>query len=416
LLIGAIPTFLAGTVYSANQLYAVRFFVGILGGSFVPCQVWTTGFFDKNIIGTANAITGGLGNSGGGVTYFVMPAVFEALMRRGLPATTAWRVSFVVPGILIVFVGTSLLLLCEDTPLGKWKDRAQAAENNLREHVTSGTVVAVPGAVTEKIQHSSAQSISDDNSDLVREEKKLDSTRGTFGDNEAQMGEQQMLDAARGEIVQKPTLKDSLRVVFSPQTVVLGMAYFCTFGAELAVNSVLGAFYKNKFPTNSLQTNGAFAAMFGLLNLVFRPLGGVVADLAYRYTGSVWSKKILLHIYCTLAGVILITLGLTNPTELYSVVLVIGIALGAIIAGANGLNFSVVPHVHPQANGIVSGITGAFGNFGGIMFAVVFRFTLNSKGMADTPHGMWIIGCIILGIQAVTCWVPPIPKGQIGGR
>jgi len=414
LLIGAIPTFLSGTIYSVNQLYATRFFIGILGGSFVPCQVWTTGFYDKNIIGTANAITGGLGNSGGGVTYFIMPAVYESLLRMGLIPHVAWRVTFVVPGILIVFVGTSLLLLCEDTPMGKWEDRNQAAENNLRQHVVTGNVVAIPGAVTEKIARSNSSD--DNNSDIVREEKKLDATRGTFDDHEAQMGEQQMLDTARGEIVQKPTWKESMKVILSLQTLCLGLAYFCTFGAELAVNSQLGTFYKNKFPTNSLQTNGAFAAMFGILNFVFRPLGGVVADLAYKATGSVWSKKILLHVYCALAGVILIVLGLTNPSNLYSVVLTIGLALGFVIAGANGLNFSVVPHVHPHANGIVSGITGAMGNFGGIIFAIVFRYTLTPANKPDTPHGMWIIGIIIIAIQAVTFWIPPIPKGQIGGR
>lgn len=66
LLAGAIPTFLAGTVNSASGLMALRFFIGILGGSFVPCQVWSTGFFDKNVVGTANSITGGFGNAGGG--------------------------------------------------------------------------------------------------------------------------------------------------------------------------------------------------------------------------------------------------------------------------------------------------------------------------------------------------------------
>lgn len=69
LLIGAIPTFLSGTAYNKGQLFALRFFIGILGGSFVPCQVWSTGFFDKNVVGTANAIAAGWGNAGGGVTY-----------------------------------------------------------------------------------------------------------------------------------------------------------------------------------------------------------------------------------------------------------------------------------------------------------------------------------------------------------
>lgn len=64
LILGAIPSGLAGTINSAGGLYTIRFFIGILGGTFVPCQAWTTAFFDKNIVGTANALVGGWGNLG----------------------------------------------------------------------------------------------------------------------------------------------------------------------------------------------------------------------------------------------------------------------------------------------------------------------------------------------------------------
>ncbi len=68
LIAGAIPSGLAGTISNANGLYIIRFFIGILGGTFVPCLAWTTSFFDKNIVGTANALVGGWGNMGGGAT------------------------------------------------------------------------------------------------------------------------------------------------------------------------------------------------------------------------------------------------------------------------------------------------------------------------------------------------------------
>jgi NNP family nitrate/nitrite transporter-like MFS transporter len=42
-----------------------------------------------------------------------------------------------------------------------------------------------------------------------------------------------------------------------------------------------------------------------------------------------------------------------------------------------GANFALVPHVHPHANGIVSGLVGASGNFGGVIFAIIFRFVLS---------------------------------------
>lgn len=117
---GAIPTALAGTVTNATGLLILRFFIGILGASFVPCQVWSTGFFDKSVVGTANALMAGLGNAGGGITYFVMPALFDSLVtQRGLTPHVAWRVSFIVPFILITATAVGMLLLCEDTPTGE---------------------------------------------------------------------------------------------------------------------------------------------------------------------------------------------------------------------------------------------------------------------------------------------------------
>ncbi|KAK4556523.1 hypothetical protein LTR86_006668 [Recurvomyces mirabilis] len=411
LLIGAIPTFLSGTAYSVNQLYALRFFIGILGGSFVPCQVWTTGFFDKNIVGTANSLTAGLGNAGGGITYFVMPAVYKALVKDGLSSHVAWRVSFVVPGILITAVAIALVVLCPDTPTGKWADRTQAAENNLRQHGVEGQVVDIPGHVTESHKHSDTGSESPVPSGIMEEEKKLGETRGVFGEHEAQLGEQQMLDTARGEVVQKPSFKEMSKVIFSPQTIVTGACYFCTFGAELSINSILGNYYGAKFKFLGLQGAGNWAAMFGLMNVICRPLGGVVSDIAYKTTGNVWSKKILLHIYSIIMGVVLIAIGVANPDKLYALVLPIGVALAFFLEGANGLNYSLVPHVHPHANGVVSGFTGACGNLGGIVFAIVFRYNYTNY-----HKSLWIIGVMAIAINLAVCWIKPIPKGQIGGR
>jgi MFS transporter, NNP family, nitrate/nitrite transporter len=63
------------------------------------------------------------------------------------------------------------------------------------------------------------------------------------------------------------------------------------------------------------------------------------------------------------------------------------------------------------ANGIVSGFTGATGNLGGIIFAIVFRY--HGKNYAES---FWIIGSIILALNVALCWIKPVPKGQVGGR
>jgi NNP family nitrate/nitrite transporter-like MFS transporter len=121
LLVGSIPIGLAPLIKDATGLYIIRLFIGILGGSFVPCQVWCTGWFDKNVVGTANALAGGWGNAGGGMTYFIMPAVYDSLVHSwGHTSGEAWRITFVVPLVCLIVCGLGLLLLCDDTPTGKW--------------------------------------------------------------------------------------------------------------------------------------------------------------------------------------------------------------------------------------------------------------------------------------------------------
>ncbi|KAL8736785.1 MAG: hypothetical protein Q9166_000151 [cf. Caloplaca sp. 2 TL-2023] len=408
LLAGSIPTALAGAVTNVNGLLALRFFVGILGGSFVPCQVWSTGFFDKNVVGTANALTGGLGNAGGGITYFLMPAVFDSLVQdRGLTPHVAWRVAFIVPFICIVVTAVAMLVCCPDTPTGKWSERHLAVQQNLATHGISGAVVDVPGELTDQATTGTGSPSGSDEKKLgfeAAEPKQV----GGFA-HEAQVGEQQMLDTARGEVVVKPSFREAIPVVLSAQTLVQAGTYFCSFGAELAINSILGSYYVKNFPYLKQRGSGNWAAMFGLLNAAFRPLGGVLSDLIYQRTG-VWGKKALIHGLAVVTGVFLIAIGTTDPHDQNNMFgLVAGMAV--FLEAGNGANFGLVPHVHPHANGIVSGCTGAAGNLGGIIFAIIFRY--NHK---DYARVIWIIGVMTIAINLSLSWIRPIPKGQIGGR
>ena len=61
LILGAIPSGLAGVAHNAQSFYVLRFFIGILGATFVPCQAWTSAFFDTSCVGTANALVAGWG-------------------------------------------------------------------------------------------------------------------------------------------------------------------------------------------------------------------------------------------------------------------------------------------------------------------------------------------------------------------
>ena len=90
--------------------------------------------------------------------------------------------------------------------------------------------------------------------------------------------------------------------------------------------------------------------MYGLLNAVFRPMGGVVSDLIYRSTGSLWGKKILTHSLAILMGVFMIIIGATNPHDKANMMgLMTGLAF--FQDAGNGAVFALLPHVHPTFNG-----------------------------------------------------------------
>ncbi len=344
LLAGAIPTALAGVATTRQGLMIIRFFIGILGASFVPCQVWTTAFFDKNVVGSANALTAGLGNAGGGITYFLMPAIFDSMVKDWhLSDRVAWRVTFIVPFICITATAFAIVFLCPDTPNGRWSDR-----RNLASHGTSGAMVDNTGDLTDhQITSPRYDTHSHPGSPEDAEFGKRDATHG----HEARLAQERKLEIALGEIVVNPSFGEAMGVVFSWQTLMHCASYFCSFGTELAINSILGAYYFQKFPTLGQTGSGRWAAMFGLVNIIFRPLGGIVADIIYK-RANVWGKKAWIHFLGIVTGVLLIVIGVVDSHD-KGVVFGLIVCMAFFLDAGNGANYALIPHVHPHANGTI---------------------------------------------------------------
>ena len=127
-------------------------------------------------------------------------------------------------------------------------------------------------------------------------------------------------------------------------------------GGELAINSIIGSYYFKNFPPLGQTRSGQWAAMFGLLNVLFRPAGGMIGDLIYRKTSSVWAKKLWITFLGVVMGAFELAIGLADPREMATMFgLVAGLAF--FMDASNGANFAVVPHVFPHANGMsISGV------------------------------------------------------------
>ncbi|SPQ18736.1 c755278f-fe23-4f90-ac09-1ea68d87ee8b [Thermothielavioides terrestris] len=441
LLAGAIPLGLAPLVQNASGLYASRFFIGILGGCFVPCQVWSTGFFDKNVVGTANALTGGFGNAGGGITYFIMPAVYDALVGDGHTPREAWRLTFLVPLAMVIATAIALILLCPDTPTGKWRDRhLQSPGHPAHDSNTDAdtVIVDVPGRINDPQTTGTTPTLSPipskEKIPAVRVNLDLEAAKPTAAatttaaTTKTATSTPLSATALQQELIRRPTVRETLRVAVSQQTIFHTLTYMCSFGTELAINAVLASYYAKNFPQLGQTAAANWAAMFGFLNFVTRPLGGIVSDLLYNLcgggsnssggsssggsSGALWLKKGWVVACGLLTGAVLVAIGARDPHDRATMFGLVAL-LAVFVEAGNGANFSLVPHVHPFANGVVSGLTGAGGNLGGVLFAVVFRFMDDGT---DYAKAFWVIGVVNLAVNAAVAWIPPLPKGQVGGR
>jgi NNP family nitrate/nitrite transporter-like MFS transporter len=122
LLVGSIPIFLVGLSRDYTSFLMFRAAIGIIGASFVITQYHTSMMFADNIKGTANAVAGGWGNLGGGVTNMVMPLIFAVIVGFGYTKSEAWRYAMILPGLMMLIVAFLYYRYTKDTPAGNFAE------------------------------------------------------------------------------------------------------------------------------------------------------------------------------------------------------------------------------------------------------------------------------------------------------
>lgn len=123
LAVGSLPVMLIGLSNSYESFLLFRFFIGIIGASFVITQFHTSMMFAPNVVGTANAVTGGWGNLGGGVTNLIMPLIAAGFVGMGLVShSDSWRVAMIVPGVILLIMAFIYYRYTKDTPEGNYDE------------------------------------------------------------------------------------------------------------------------------------------------------------------------------------------------------------------------------------------------------------------------------------------------------
>jgi NNP family nitrate/nitrite transporter-like MFS transporter len=119
LVLGSLPVMGIGLAHDFETFLLFRVLTGAIGASFVITQYHMSVMFAPNCVGTANAVTAGWGNLGGGVVQFVMPAVFTFFVGAlGLSEYWGWRASMIAAGVVCLITGVAYFFLTQDLPEG----------------------------------------------------------------------------------------------------------------------------------------------------------------------------------------------------------------------------------------------------------------------------------------------------------
>lgn len=147
LVLCSIPVFLVGLSHSYETFLLFRLAIGIIGASFVITQYHTSVMFAANIKGTANAVAGGWGNLGGGITNMVMPLIFAGIVGLGYTKSEAWRLAMIVPGTLLLICAFLYFKYTQDSPEGNYEHLsrtvAKKEKPNIMEVITDWRVWAL---------------------------------------------------------------------------------------------------------------------------------------------------------------------------------------------------------------------------------------------------------------------------------
>lgn len=373
LVYAAIPCWLFATAGDFNQLVLGRLLMGIVGAGFVIGIRMTAEWFPPKEIGLAEGIYGGWGNFGSAFAALTLVVVAGALsvfpgsFELATGQVLNWRGAIAATGTIAALYGCLYFFSVSDTPPGKVYQRPNSARGMEVTTVKDFWLLMAMNAPLTGILMVLAWRLQKVN---------FLSPTGMIIAWVALLG-LYCFQAYNCWEVNKDLLAGRKR--YAPeerykfkQVAILELTYIVNFGSELAVVSMLPAFFEGTFGLDKAVA-GLLGASYAFVNLVARPGGGLISDRL----GSRKNTMAILTL-CMGVGYLVMsaipsfrdTLGLSQPLMI-ALAVVMTMSCSFFVQAGEGSTYAIVPLIKRRVTGQIAGNVGAYGNVGAVAYLTI---------------------------------------------
>ncbi len=373
---------------SFEQLALLRFAMGFVGAGFVIGIRMVGEWFPARQVGLAEGVYGGWGNFGSAAAAFTLPTI--ALVVFG--GELGWRFAIASTGVVAFCYGIFFYWRARNTPKGSTYFKPKKSGGlevssifdfyfYLAMNIPMCVILAV---LTWKLSPAGVSLLTESWTNIL-----YAVLVALFGFQVSQIYK-----------VNKEMLKDGVeehqKYKFK-QVAVLDWAYFVTFGSELAVVSMLPAFFLETFVGLSLAQAGMLGAAFAFMNLVARPGGGYISDK--------FGRRRSLSIF--IAGLSVGYFILSQVSGVWPIAFAVLAVMfcSFFVQAGEGAVFAMVPLVKRRMTGQIAGMAGAYGNVGAVTFLTIYSFV-------DASTFFMIIGACALVVFGIVQFLEE-PQGHM---
>jgi len=339
-----------------TSLAIFRFLLGFVGAGFVIGIRLVSEWFPAHQVGTAEGIYGGWGNFGSAAAAMTLPTI--ALMFGG---DDGWRYAISLVGVICAIYAMVFYKYARNTPKGSiyFKPKKTGAmEVSSWKDLWVLMIMTVPMYVALAILawRLASPSIALFSQNMMWMFMGILVVMMVFNLQQIWRVNAEHLREGVPEIQRYPF----------KQVAILNIAYFATFGSELAVVSMLPLYFLQTFEGLTPVTAGLLASGFAFMNLVSRPAGGWFSD---RYGRR---RSLLIMISGLTVGYFL--MGLIDSHWWLAIAVLLTMACSFFVQAGEGAVFAMIPLIKRSMTGQIAGMAGAYGNVGAVIYLTVLSF------------------------------------------